>query len=97
VSQHTFDSKASIKRGLNNQWRQSIHQRSTDGQASVRDEDTPYSKASVEESDHDTLSSKTSVKEEASNNDGYSSAKGESDSGKASLVMKPTTKTHRHS
>jgi hypothetical protein len=49
------------ERGPNSQWQQSIRQGSTDGQASVREEVTPYGKASTEGSGHDTLSSKASA------------------------------------
>jgi hypothetical protein len=75
--------------GQSSQWRQSIRQGSTDVQSSVREEDTPYDKASIEGSGHDTLSSKASTKEEAIDKDGKESTKGESDSGKASATMTP--------
>ena len=43
------------ERRLKRQWRQSIHQGFTDSQASVREQDTPYSKASAVMGNHDTL------------------------------------------
>jgi hypothetical protein len=79
------------ERGPKSQRRQSIRQGLTDGQASIREEVTPYGKASVAGGGHNTLSSKASTKEEASDNGGKASARETNDghSGKASAKNPP--------
>jgi hypothetical protein len=83
AGQYTLGSKASTRERAKETRRQSIRQGTIDAQASVREENTPYGKASAAGSGHDTLSSKASAKEEASDNGGKASAR-ETNSGKAS-------------